>query len=199
MLSNVLFNSSVMNPTHISKPQREGKVSTFKPQETIKIWYIIIKVGSCLFYAKLFMVLVLRVGSSFLLDPTLHTSPKPHLQKNVAMWVSLSYLGLRTWDPTCTVVSPNCHALNGGDYTDWPQVTWDLGTLLKSSPKLVPLMPMCWESGLACCSTKLSRLVPSLTSPPKVLPCEYSCHTWDLGLGTPTCEMVSPNCHALNG
>ena len=33
---------------------------------------------------------------------------------------------LGTWDP-CEVVSPNFHALNGWDRTDWPQVTWDLG------------------------------------------------------------------------
>jgi hypothetical protein len=31
------------------------------------------------------MGLVLRVGTNFLLDPTLNISPKPHLQKNVAM------------------------------------------------------------------------------------------------------------------
>ena len=29
--------------------------------------------------------LVLRVKSRFLFDPTLNTSPKPHLEKNVAM------------------------------------------------------------------------------------------------------------------
>ena len=42
---------------------------------------IIIRIRSWLFYGKIFARLVLRVGSSFLLDPTLNTSPKPHLQK----------------------------------------------------------------------------------------------------------------------
>jgi hypothetical protein len=34
-----------------------------------------------MFYAKKFAGLVLKVGSTFLLDPTLNTIPKPHLQK----------------------------------------------------------------------------------------------------------------------
>ena len=37
------------------------------------------------------MGVVLRVGSNFLLDPTMDTSPKPHLQKIVAMLASTSY------------------------------------------------------------------------------------------------------------
>jgi hypothetical protein len=36
-----------------------GKVPTFEPQETIKIWLITIKVGSCLFYSKKLVGLVL--------------------------------------------------------------------------------------------------------------------------------------------
>ena len=36
-------------------------------------------------------------------------------------------------------------------------------------------------------------------SPPKIVfPYMHPCHTWNLGLGTP-CEVVSPNCHSLNG
>ena len=38
--------SQVPSPTHVSKSQHGGKVPTFEPQETIKIWLIIIKVGS---------------------------------------------------------------------------------------------------------------------------------------------------------
>jgi len=38
--------------THVGKSQHEGKVPTFEPQETIKIWLVIIEVGSLFFYAK---------------------------------------------------------------------------------------------------------------------------------------------------
>jgi hypothetical protein len=38
----------------------------------------------------------------------------------------MSYLELRTWDLR-EMVSPNFHALNNWDCTDWPQVTRDLG------------------------------------------------------------------------
>lgn len=41
----------------------------------------IIKVGSLLLYAQIFARLVLRVGSSFLLYPTLNTSPELRLQE----------------------------------------------------------------------------------------------------------------------
>jgi hypothetical protein len=47
----------------------------------------------------------LRVGSSFLLDPTLNTSPNASTPKSVAMEVFMSHLGLKTWDP-CEVVNP---------------------------------------------------------------------------------------------
>ena len=32
----------------------------------------------------------------------------------------------------------------------------------------------------------------------KVMLCRHSCHTWELGVGTP-CEVVSPNFHVPNG
>ena len=104
--------SKVSSPTHVSKSQHGGKVSTFEPQDIIKTWLTIIEGRSSLFYAKLFVGLMLGVGSSFLLNPTLDTSAKSHLQK------VLSYrhpchtwnLGLGT---TCEMVSPNFHPLNG--------------------------------------------------------------------------------------
>jgi hypothetical protein len=39
----------------------------------------------------------------------------------------------------CEVVSPNFHALNGGDWVDGPRVNWDLGlgTPCKLALKLV--------------------------------------------------------------
>ena len=61
-----------------------------------------------------FVRLVLRVGCSFWLDPTLNTSP-------------MSYLGLGTWNP-CEVVSPNFRDFNGWDCTDRSQATRDLRT-----------------------------------------------------------------------
>ena len=54
----------------------------------------------------------------------MNTIPTPYLQKVLPRrhpchtWD----LGLGTW---CIVISPKFHALNGWDYTDWPQVTWD--------------------------------------------------------------------------
>ena len=73
---------------------------------------------------KIFAWLVLRVGSNLLLDPTLNTSPKPHLQKVLPCGHPC-----HTWDlglgTLCEVVSTNVHALNIKYYIDWPQVTWD--------------------------------------------------------------------------
>ena len=61
-------------PTHVSKSQHGCQVPTSEPQETIKIWFTCIEVGYSLFYGKIIVVLVLRVGSSsFLLDSTLST------------------------------------------------------------------------------------------------------------------------------
>jgi hypothetical protein len=47
------------------KSQHGGKVPTFEPQESTKIWLIVIKIESLIFYAKVLMGLVLRVGSCF--------------------------------------------------------------------------------------------------------------------------------------
>ena len=60
-----------------------SQVPTFEPQETLKILLISLKSNLDYFYAKISMGLVLRVGSSFLVDPTLyiratsHTSQEP--------------------------------------------------------------------------------------------------------------------------
>jgi hypothetical protein len=115
----------VPSPTHVSKSQHGGRVPTCKPQGTTKIWLNIIKVGSWSFYAKIFVGLGLRVGSSFLLDPTCNASPKPRLQKVLPCRHPCHSWGLRL-GTLCEVVSPNFHALNSWDCTDWPQVTWDL-------------------------------------------------------------------------
>ena len=75
-----------------SKSQHGGACPAFEPHETVKVWLIIIEVGSWI--CKIFAGVVLTIGSSFLLGPTLDTSPKPHLQK-----VLLCRHPCYTWDP----------------------------------------------------------------------------------------------------
>ena len=92
-LGPVHMRSIFRSPTHSSRSQHGGKAPTFEPQQTIKIRLIITKFGSW-FYLKIFTWLVLRVGYGCFLDPTLNTSPKPHLPK------MLPYGHLcHTWDP----------------------------------------------------------------------------------------------------
>ena len=117
--------SQVPSPIHVSKSQHEGKVSTFEPQETIEIWFLFIKVGSWLVYAKSLEICV-ESWVLLLAQPNSQHKFQASPQKNIAMQASTSNLGVRTWDP-CEVVSPNFHALNDWDCRDWPQVTWDLG------------------------------------------------------------------------
>ena len=84
------------NSTHVSKFQHGGKVPTFEPQNTIKIWSILIKGRILIILCNMFAGLVFKVGSSFLLNATRNTSPKPQPPKTVAMSTSMSFLGLRT-------------------------------------------------------------------------------------------------------
>jgi len=62
--------------------------------EPLKLWLIIIEVGSCLFDVDIFEGLVSRVGSSFLLDPPLNNESQVSSLKNVVMYAFMSYLGL---------------------------------------------------------------------------------------------------------
>ena len=75
------------------------------------MWLFILKSSLHFSMKNPFVRLVLRVGCSFWLDPTLNTSP-------------MSYLGLGTWNP-CEVVSPNFRDFNGWDCTDQSQATWE--------------------------------------------------------------------------
>ena len=68
-------------PLMLASPNIDAKVPTCESQIITKIWFKLIKVGTSLFYAKIFVELGLRVGSSFLLDPTRNTSSISHLQK----------------------------------------------------------------------------------------------------------------------
>ena len=90
----VHIGSQVQSPIYVSKSQHGGKVPTFEPQETIQTWYKIIKVGSLIFYANMYIETMFGVGFSFLLDPTLNTSPKSCFQK----WCHVGiYVILGTW------------------------------------------------------------------------------------------------------
>ena len=90
------------------------------------LWMMLcMRVGSWLFYTKIISRLVLRVGSSFLLDPSLNTSPKPRIQKCCHVGIHVIPGTLRLGTP-CEVVNPNFHALNNWDCINRPQVTWDL-------------------------------------------------------------------------
>ena len=73
--------SQVPSHSHVNKSQHGDKVPTFEPQETIKIWLIIINVWSWSFYAKTSHDLCWELGLVFLLDPTLNTNFELRLQK----------------------------------------------------------------------------------------------------------------------
>jgi hypothetical protein len=64
----------------LASPNMEAKFQLLSLETplSLKTWLIIIEVISSLIYAKKFVGLVLGVGSSFLLNPTLDTSPKSH-------------------------------------------------------------------------------------------------------------------------
>jgi hypothetical protein len=112
-------------------------LSNFEPQQTIKIWLIIIIVTSSLLYAKLFTWLMLRVGSTKKLDSTLNTtSPQPHLQKMLPCRHPC-----HTWHfklgTMCEVVSPNFHAFKLHIWT-----SSDLGLRATLHTRLKPPWPL---------------------------------------------------------
>ena len=84
-----------MSPTHVSKSPHGGKAPAFEPQDTIKIWSNLPYSRTLINVEKIFGKLVLRVGSSFSLNSTCNTSPKPTFKKccHVAIHVILG-----TWD-----------------------------------------------------------------------------------------------------
>ena len=52
----------------------EVKFQLLSLKKALNMVHILLKYDLCLFYAKIFVGVVLKVGSSFLLDPTLNTS-----------------------------------------------------------------------------------------------------------------------------
>ena len=73
--------SQVPSPLILACPNLEAKSQLLSFKLLLKKWLVIIEVGSLFLYAKIFAGFVLRVESRLLLDPSLNTSLKPHLQK----------------------------------------------------------------------------------------------------------------------
>ena len=96
--------SQVPSPAHVGRSQLGGKVPTSKPQETNKVLLVIIQVKSLIIF--IFMGLVSRVGSSFLLDSLSKQVPILVYKKccHVGIHVILGTYDLR-------LISPNFHAL----------------------------------------------------------------------------------------
>jgi hypothetical protein len=120
-------------PLMVANPNMEAKSRLFEPQDTLRIWMIIIKVGSWTCFEQICMGLVLRVRCSFVLDPIMSAGLKPHPWK-VLPCKHPCHIGDLRLGTSCAVKSPNFCALNGWDCTDWPRVTWDLGRVW-SGPK----------------------------------------------------------------
>ena len=66
-------------PLMLASSNMEEKSQLLSLKETMEIWLIIMKVISWLIYANQVTWLVLKVGSSFFLNPIPNTIPKPHL------------------------------------------------------------------------------------------------------------------------
>jgi hypothetical protein len=109
------------------KFQHGGQVPIFEPQDTVKIWLVIIKVG-LYFMQKYAQDLLGELGLAFCSTQASTQAPslKPHLQKVLSCKHPCHTWDLRLGTP-CEVISPNFHAIKGGDCTDRPQVTWELG------------------------------------------------------------------------
>ena len=78
-----------------------GGVPTRKPQVITKIWFIIIKIIFWYFYAQIFVVFGLRIGSSLLLDPTPNISPKIDVQKKIHVGIHI-IVGMKDLGPVWT-------------------------------------------------------------------------------------------------
>jgi hypothetical protein len=95
MLPWYLIGMWVLSPTYVSKPQHGGKVPTFEPQESIKIWFTIINIESYYYSIKIFMGLALRVGSSFC--STQLSTQVPSLTSKKCCHVNIHVIR-ETWD-----------------------------------------------------------------------------------------------------
>ena len=117
-------------PLMLASPNMEAKSQLLSLKKALKYGSYVKKLELDYFMQKKHAGLVLRVGSIFLVNPTLkldltlNTSPNPHLW-NVLSWRCPCH----TWDlglgTTCAVVSSNFHAINNWNYMDSPQATWD--------------------------------------------------------------------------
>ena len=103
----------------LASPHMEAKCANFWAWllETFKVWFLSIRFGSWLCYAKQTHMTHVEVRSSLLLDPTLNISPKPHLQNVLPCRHPCQTRNLGLGTP-CEVASPNFHALSGWDCAD---------------------------------------------------------------------------------
>jgi hypothetical protein len=106
-----------------------------------------LKVGSWLFYAKIFMGLVLKVGSSFLLD----TSPEPHLQKVLSCWHpchtwSLG-LGAPVWSGKSQLPCSQQLILHQLTSNYLGLGTWDLGPMWTGPTSTLEILATCTAFG----------------------------------------------------
>ena len=93
--------------SQVLSPHMEAKFQLLSLKEPLQYGSFSLKLGLDYFMEQnIFVGLMLRVGFSFLPDPTLNISPKPHLQK-----VLTCRHPCHTWDPRlgtpCEVVSPH--------------------------------------------------------------------------------------------
>jgi hypothetical protein len=84
-------------PLMSASPNTEAKSQHLSLRKILNYALNSLKVEFLLFYANNLRI-VLRIGSSFLLDPTLNTSPKPRLQTMLPSRHQCHTLELRTWD-----------------------------------------------------------------------------------------------------
>ena len=116
--------SQVPSPTHVSKSHYGGKVPTFEPQETIEVWLMIIKVGSC---STQLSTLV----------PSLTFMKCCHVGIHVI-------LETQDFGTLCEVTNHNFHALNSSDCTYFPRVTKGHFTHETESPLPFHFENSCW-------------------------------------------------------
>ena len=90
----VYMGFQVPSPTHVSKAQYGGNIPSFKPQETIKTWLIIINVGSWLFMLRHLQNLCWELG---LASCSTQHKPQVSLPKSYAMHASMFILHI--WGP----------------------------------------------------------------------------------------------------
>ena len=120
-------------PLMVASPNMEAKSRLFEPRVTLRIWLIIIKVGSWTCYEQYAWDSCWELSVVFCLTRLWTQAPNLTPQK-VLPSRHPCHVGDLRLGTSCVVVSPNFRALNGWDCTDWLGVPWDLGCMW-SGPK----------------------------------------------------------------